>query len=97
MATKKERFADRVLELNEHCIALLDAIPEFENTYFDETWNSGGGDEIVNADVSSRNITAAEIGNFVTMAQQLKNFFGNSAVTTGDYAATVNVMRHAGS
>lgn len=97
MATQKERFADRVLEMNAHLVALLDDLPELSGTYFDNTWNSGGADVIVDGDVSSRNITASQIGNFITMADQLVNFFSNSAVTQADYAVSVNALRHGGS
>ena len=50
-------------------------------------------DEITDADVSSTGLTAADVGNLVTMGQQLKNFRDNSAVTTGDYGATMNKAR----
>lgn len=97
MATQKERFADRVLEMNEHLVALLDELPELYGTYFDKTWNSGAADAIIDGDVSSRTITASGIGNFITMVAQLNNFFQNSTVTEGDYAATINALRHGGS
>lgn len=96
MATQKERFADWALELSQKLIEAMDDSEQFENTYFDNTWNSGGGDAIEDADVSSRLVTAAELSNFITLIQQFRDFVGNSSVTSGDYAATLNAMRHAG-
>lgn len=97
MATQKERYADRILEMNAHMVALLDGLPEVVGTFFDNGWNDGGADPIVDGDVSSRLLSASEINSFITLSEQLKNFFGNSVVTQGDYASTVNKFRHAGS
>lgn len=97
MATQKERFADRVLEMNEHMVTLLDELPELVGTYFDNTWNSSAADEIIDGDVSSRGITASGIGNFITLAQQFGNLMQNSTVTEADYASSVNAIRHGGS
>jgi hypothetical protein len=58
-----------------------DVVSELENIYFDEGYNSGGADPI------------AEVGSIITLLQQFQNFTGNAAVTTGDYAATLNTTR----
>lgn len=91
---QKTEFVDEVLRLNRSCLELMEKLPEIEGAYFDKTWNSGGGDEIVDADVSDRSVTASDIGSFITMAQQLNKFFSNQAVTQGDYASTVNKLRY---
>lgn len=96
MSTPKEKFALRVLELNDHITVLMDALPELDGSYFDNGWNSGGVDPIIDPNISSLQITASQVASFITLAQQLKNFFNNAAVTQADYGATVNVLRHGG-
>ena len=53
----------------------------------------GGSNQIVDADVSSLDIKAADVASGITLGQQLANFLANSAVTTGNYQATVNALR----
>lgn len=96
MSTEKERFADNLLDLAAKLIDVMDASEQFENTYFDLGFNSGGADPIIDGDVSSRLITAAEVESFITFIQQYRNFIGNTAVSQGDYAATLNALRHVG-
>lgn len=66
---------------------------EWVSAYFDRTYGSGGAAEIVDGDVSSLGITAANLAALVTLSQQLKNFRDNAAVTQGDYGSTLSKMR----
>jgi len=72
---------------------ISDALANLESVYFDRGYNSGGSNPITNDDVSSLNITAADLASLITLIQQLNNFLGNSAVTTGDYDATLSTVR----
>jgi len=47
----------------------------------------------VDLDVIGLGITAATLGAFITLNQQLRNFVDNAAVATGDYDSTLNKMR----
>jgi hypothetical protein len=72
---------------------VADKLADLETVYFDRGYDSGGSNPITNDDVSSLGITATDLANLITLIQQLNNFLGNSAVTTGDYDATLNTVR----
>lgn len=72
---------------------VADKLTNLETVYFDRGYNSGGSNPIVDGDIVSLNITAADLGALITLIQQLNNFLGNVAVTTGDYDATLNTVR----
>ncbi len=72
---------------------VADRLTNLETVYFDRGYNSGGTNPIVDGDIVSLNITAADLAALITLAQQLNNFLGNLAVATGDYDATLNAVR----
>lgn len=72
---------------------IADRLANLETVYFDRGYNSGGGDDIVDSDVVSLNITAADLASLVTLIQQFNNFLGNLAVIAGDYDSTLNTVR----
>ena len=72
---------------------VADSLADLETVYFDRGYNSGGADPIGDGDVVSLGITAAQLGSLITLTQQLNNFVGNAAVTTGDYDSTLNAVR----
>jgi hypothetical protein len=72
---------------------VADKLANLETVYFDRGYDSGGSNPITNDDVSSLNITAADLASLITLIQQFNNFLGNSAVATGDYDATLNTVR----
>ena len=94
--TPKTKFAQWLITLNQNAVALMDECKDLEGSYFDNAYNSGGADEIKDADVADYNITAAKIASFITLAQQLEKMFNNEAVTTADYGVTVNTIRNTG-
>lgn len=61
--------------------------------WFARQYNTGGT-AITDADVASLNLTAAKVTAMVVALQQFENFMGNSAVTTGDYATSINAVRN---
>ena len=91
-ATKQTFVAD----LQTACNLMIQAKQLFadaSNYYFKAGFNSGGANPITNSDVSANGLTAAQVAAGITFATQLANLFGNSAVTTGDYEATVQQLR----
>lgn len=92
MANKQD-FAKKAQQISGDLANLISDAKDLTNIYFDRTYDSGGGDEIIDADLSGLGITAANLASFITLAQQLANFEENSAVTTGDYGNTLNIMR----
>lgn len=93
MTTEKERFAGEILDVGKKLAQVREKLKEIEGTYFDLGFNSGGVDELIDANIASFNFDASDVGSFITLVQQLSNFFDNSAVATGDYGATVNAIR----
>jgi hypothetical protein len=89
----KSAFTSTFIARIEELAKVMDQINAMTEEYFDNGYNSGGADEIVDGDLTDFAITATELGNGITLFQQLDNFFGNSAVSTGDYRATVNMLR----
>lgn len=81
----------RIQELD----TLFDDAADIENEYFDLGYNSVGANPIVDADVSIYVLTATDIGNAITLIQQIKNLAAGTAVTASDYAATTNVFKRA--
>ena len=92
MANKVE-FAQDIQEFHTKLAQLFIDAPDLESVYFDRGYNGGGGDPIVDGDVSGLGITAANVASGITLIQQLQNFANNASVTTGDYSATANNLR----
>ena len=92
MATPKETFATQCRDLSTTLAVARNQARDLHKKFFDKTWNTGAG-QIVDADIASVQISRADIDVFITMAEQIGNFFGNLAVTTADYQATLNKMR----
>lgn len=91
--TDKEVFASRIRNLANQLGSLQNQLAEMGELYFDRGYDGVGSDPIIDADVSSQEIDAATIASMMTCVAQMNNFFGNSAVTTGDYGATINQTR----
>lgn len=86
-------YARKFQELAQELDILGDLVVDLDKTYFTRGYNSGGGSEIVDGDLTSLGITAADLSSGITLCQQLKNFFANAAVTQGDYQATLSKLR----
>jgi hypothetical protein len=63
------------------------------DAYFDRGYGAGGTDEIVADDLAAYDLTPAQIASGITLFQQLQALRNNQAVTSGDYDATLNVLR----
>ncbi len=75
---------------------LFKEAPDFEGVYFDEGFNDIGSNPIIDEDVESLGVTAANVEAFITVAQQLRKFdIGDvgDPVATANYGASVNRMR----
>lgn len=92
--TKKADFIAAAQELS---TVLAKAGPQFNylfETFFDRGYNGGGADEIVDADVPAElQITAADIGAFITLAENVGKFLNNQVAFQSDYQATLNRLR----
>ena len=66
-----------------------------DNEYFDNGYNGGAADPIVDADVASADITAADFTNAITLMQNFEKLRTNQVPTTADYADTLNAILRA--
>lgn len=73
MATK-ENYARQGQVLSALFLNLADDISAWRNTYFDRDYDSGGAEEIVDADVESLGITAAMVTGLITAADAMDTY-----------------------
>ena len=92
---RKLAYIREVVRGIQSIIPFLDDLANLENEYFDNGYDGAGADPIVDANLTIHNLTATEFGNGITLMQQLEKFRTNQAVTTGDYALTINDFRRA--
>jgi len=93
MSVVKQRFVNGVLDMAKTLAETKDLLASARAVYFDRGYNSGGSDPIIDDDISGLGVTATQLTNMMTLAEQLENFFGNSAVSTADYDASLNQFR----
>lgn len=95
MATQKELFVIDLMETAQNAAKqVMDKVASLDSQYFDNGFNSGGSDEIIDADLTGFNgITAAQVASVITYLQQQNNMYQNVAVVQGDYSVTLNTVR----
>lgn len=91
----KVLFATTVRDQATRLANLIAESNELVAAYFDRGFNGGGADPIIDGNVSGVGVTAAQVGSWITLAQQLLMF--RDGVTIGrvdaDYGSTMNVLR----
>ena len=92
MATKLT-FSSKAQSLATTLAQASNDLDDLVTVYYDEGFNSGGADPIANGNIESLGITAVELGNMITFAEQFNDFLNNAAVATLDRDPTLNAMR----
>lgn len=73
---------------------VADRLVNLRTVYFDRLYAAGNtGSEIIDSDVVALGITAAQLGDLVTLAEHLDNFLNNGVVATLDRDPTLNAIR----
>ncbi len=72
--SNKSRYASRAQDMASIFSSLADDIASLQAIYFDRGYNSGGGDELTDADVESLGIDAAAVVGMITFAGALETF-----------------------
>ena len=72
----KQQFAGQAITLANVFSQLANNLEDLNSVFFDRGYNVGGADPIIDADVDSLNIKAADISGLITIAQQVDNVFG---------------------
>ena len=98
MSRKTAYIEDIMRVVNTLSKYITDRGPELHKMYFDNGYNSGGSDEITDADIQALypDVTAADFTAGITLIGELNNFTGNQPVTQADYLATLNKLRISG-
>lgn len=90
---KKLTFASKAQSLATILAQASNDLDDLVTVYFDEGFNGVGADPIANGDIESLGITALELENMITFAEQFNDFLNTSAVATLDRDPTLNAMR----
>lgn len=72
--SEKSKFAARGQEMSSIMASLTDDILSWRNVYWDRAYNAGGADAIVDGDVASLGVTAADVTGLITFADALETF-----------------------
>lgn len=70
----KQQYARQAQQMAATFSALADDISALQAIYFDRAYNSGGADELTDADVEALGITAADVVGMITFAGALETF-----------------------
>ena len=70
----KQHYARQGQQMAALFSALADDILSLQNIYWDRGYNSGGADELTDADVEALGITAADVVGMITFAGALETF-----------------------
>lgn len=71
---QKDNYARKAQQMAATFSALSDDILALQAIYFDRAYNSGGADELTDADVEALGITAADVVGMITFAGALETF-----------------------
>lgn len=72
--SNKTHYARRAQDMAGIFSSLADDIGALQAIYFDRGYNSGGADELTDADVESLGVTAADVTGMITFADALESF-----------------------
>ncbi len=72
--TNKERFAREAQEVASVFSKMADTTIAIRDVFWDRAYNSGGADELTDADVESLGVTAADVTGMITFADALETF-----------------------
>ena len=74
MTPNKEKFGMAARDAATRFSDMADDIASLQAVYFDRGYNSGGADELTDADVEALGITAADVVGMITFAGALETF-----------------------
>jgi len=93
MENQKAAFISRIRVDSNTLANLLMTFEELRTIFLDRGYNSGGTNPITDDNLVDLDIDADDVAAFGEAVQQLINWRDNLAVTTGNYGATLNVVR----
>lgn len=72
--SNKTRYASKAMDMASIFSNLADDITALESVWWDRAYNSGGADELTDADVEALGITAADVNGMIVFAGALQTF-----------------------
>jgi hypothetical protein len=92
---QKKAFIIDMIRTGQALVAIVDKLKDQDTEYFNAGYNGGGADEILDADLTPHDMTAAEFTNYVTLIEQLIDFANGDPVAQAVYISTLNQLRRA--
>ena len=77
MANKKQ-YTDKARSLASIFANLSDDILSLQSVWFDRGYNSGGADELIDADIETTGVSAADVTGMITFAGALDTFLASN-------------------
>ncbi len=74
MTTNKQKFGMAARDAATRFADMSDDLAALNAVYWDRAYNSGGADELTDADVESLGVTAADVTGMITFADALETF-----------------------
>lgn len=91
--SEKTDTAVKVRDIADNLGQALKDARTMKNLFYDRGYNSGGADEIVDGDITSVGITAAQLSNGITLCEQLIKWADNDTPAAAVYRDTINELR----
>ena len=89
----KSDFAGVIREAASTLANIGDSVSAYKGVYFDNEFEPGGANEIIDNDLTGVGITAEELGNTLTTLNSLTNWLDGTTVTAADNRAVLNQVR----
>lgn len=93
LGANKLSVGNQAVEMSKSFMDLYKRMRDLHEFYFDNLFNSGAGDAIIDDDLSSIGLTAAELGDFVNFVAQLDLMMNNGEPFQADWSVNLNKMR----
>lgn len=87
--SRESNFAQACMQMATKISQEASRAIDAKNIYFDREY----GTNLTDSDVESLGITAAELGAFITFAENIEKFLTNQAISVADYTVTLNKLR----
>lgn len=89
----KLSVGNQAVEAAKSFMDLYKRMKDLHEFYFDNLFNDGAGDAIVDGDLSSIGLTASELGDFINFVAQLDLLMNNGEPFQADWSVNLNKMR----
>lgn len=94
MASRKINFVTEMQDQIAIFAQACDALMNLSTIYTDRDYASGEADEIVDGDISTLEVTAAQVALGITFINNLDKFLNANSPTNNDYDKTINLLRN---